>query len=175
MERGSCHTFRGNTPDIADDVFLAPGSQIIGDVAIGAGSSIWFNCVLRGDVNFIRVGERTNIQDGTIIHVNNGGESTTIGNDVLVGHKVMLHGCELQDEAFVGMNALILDRCVIEGGAMVAAGAMMTPGKVARRGELWAGWPAKCLRQLTEKDIALMTKGAAHYAQLAQEYRKLQN
>ncbi|WP_417514975.1 gamma carbonic anhydrase family protein [Minwuia sp.] len=174
MERGGIHTFRGMTPEIADDCFIAPGSQIIGDVKIGAGSSVWFNCVLRGDVNYIRIGERTNIQDGTVIHVNNNGTPTVIGSDVLVGHNVMLHGCELQDDAFIGMNAVILDGCVIEGGALIAAGALLPPGKVARKGEMWAGWPAKPLRDVTDKDIAMMKRGAAHYVELAREYRAQQ-
>ncbi|WP_416896347.1 MAG: gamma carbonic anhydrase family protein [Minwuia sp.] len=174
MERGSCHPFRDTWPEIDDSVFLAPGSHVIGDVKIGKGSSIWFNCVLRGDVNFIRIGERTNLQDGTVVHVNGNGTPTVIGNDVLVGHNVMLHGCELQDDAFIGMNAVILDGCVIEGGALIAAGALLPPGKVARKGEMWAGWPAKPLREVTERDIAMITRGASHYAELAAEYRNQQ-
>ncbi|ANK82889.1 MAG: gamma carbonic anhydrase family protein [Rhizobiales bacterium NRL2] len=175
MEKGACHPYRGTWPEIADDVFLAPGSQVIGDVKIGARSSIWFNCVLRGDVNHIRIGQRTNLQDGTVVHVNGGGSPTIIGDDVLVGHKVMLHGCELQDRSFVGMNSIILDGCVIESGGMVAAGAFVTPNKIVRKGELWAGWPAKCLREITDGDRKLMERGAPHYAELAAEYRALQN
>lgn len=175
MERGACHPYKGKMPEIADDVFLAPGSHVIGDVTIGAGSSIWFNCVLRGDVNYIRIGKGTNLQDGTIVHVNGGGTPTVIGDNVLVGHMVMLHGCELQDNAFVGMNAVILDGCVVEGGALIAAGALLPPGKVARKGEMWAGWPAKPLREVTERDIAMMTRGAPHYAEQAQVYRAIQD
>lgn len=175
MERGLLHPFRDTFPQIDDSAFIAPGSNIIGDVKIGALSSVWFNCVLRGDVNFIRVGARSNIQDGTIIHVNGGGTATVIGDDVLVGHNVTLHGCELQDNAFIGMNAVILDGCVIEGGALIAAGALLPPGKVARKGEMWAGWPAKHVRDVRESDEVMMARGAAHYAELAQDYRKLQN
>jgi carbonic anhydrase/acetyltransferase-like protein (isoleucine patch superfamily) len=174
MERGACHPFRDKLPEIAEDVFIAPGAHVIGDVKIGAGSSVWFNCVLRGDVNYIRIGERTNLQDGTVVHVNNGGTPTVIGDDVLIGHNVMLHGCELQDNAFIGMNAVILDGCVIEGGALIAAGALIPPGKVARKGEMWAGWPARPMREVTDRDRVMMERGAPHYAELAQEYLKQQ-
>lgn len=174
MERGSIHSFRGITPVIADDVFLAPGAQLIGDVRVGAGSSIWFNCVLRGDVCHIRVGAGSNLQDGTVVHVTTSQFPTLVGDDVLVGHKVMLHGCELHDRCFVGMNAVIMDQCVVESGAMIAAGAFLPPGKVARSGELWAGWPASPVRALTDKERRMIDNGASHYAELAAEYRKLQ-
>ncbi|WP_273463610.1 gamma carbonic anhydrase family protein, partial [Sandarakinorhabdus limnophila] len=110
-------------PQIADDVFIAPGAHVIGKVSIGAGSSIWFNCVLRGDVGRITVGERTNIQDGTIVHVTGGRFDTHIGDDVLIGHACIIHGCRLENHAFVGMGAIVLDGAVVEPDAMLAAGA----------------------------------------------------
>jgi carbonic anhydrase/acetyltransferase-like protein (isoleucine patch superfamily) len=158
-------------PQIADDVFIAPGAHVIGKVSIGAGSSIWFNCVLRGDVGRITVGERTNIQDGTIVHVTGGRFDTHIGDDVLIGHGCIIHGCRLENHAFVGMGAIVLDGAVVESDAMLAAGALLTPGKVVKSGELWAGRPAKFLRGLTAAEIAGNRAGAAGYARLAQVYR----
>ncbi len=163
-------SFKGVTPDLADDVFIAPSAYVIGDVVIGAGSSIWFNCVVRGDVHSIRIGNGTNIQDGTVIHVSGGTHSTTIGDDVLVGHNCMIHGCTLEDRSFVGMGATVLDGVVVEGGAMVAAGALVTPNKRVPAGELWGGSPAKCLRKLSEDEQKNLNNGAKHYAELAQAY-----
>ncbi|WP_303782485.1 gamma carbonic anhydrase family protein [Sandarakinorhabdus limnophila] len=158
-------------PQIADDVFIAPGAHVIGKVSIGAGSSIWFKCVLRGDVGRIKVGERTNIQDGTIVHVTGGRFDTYIGDDVLIGHGCIIHGCRLENHAFVGMGAIVLDGAVVEPDAMLAAGALLTPGKVVKGGELWAGRPAKFLRSLTAAEIGGNRTGAAGYARLAQVYR----
>ena len=166
-------TFRGKTPRIHPSAFIAPGARIIGDVEIGAGSSIWYNCVLRGDVNSIRVGERTNVQDGTVIHCdsprpgNEAGLPTIIGNDVLIGHLVMLHGSVLHDRAFVGLSSTVMDGCTIEADGMLAAGALLSPGKTIGAGELWMGRPAKLLRQLSAGERAANRLGAAHYAELA--------
>ncbi|WP_368491938.1 gamma carbonic anhydrase family protein [Sandarakinorhabdus limnophila] len=156
---------------MADDVFIAPGAQVIGKVTIGTGSSVWFNCVLRGDVGRITVGERTNLQDGTIVHVTGGRFDTHIGDDVLIGHGCIIHGCRLENHTFVGMGAIVLDGAVVEADAMLAAGALLTPGKVVKSGELWAGRPAKFLRSLTAAEIAGNRAGAAGYARLAQVYR----
>jgi carbonic anhydrase/acetyltransferase-like protein (isoleucine patch superfamily) len=156
---------------LADDVFIAPGAQVIGKVTIGTGSSVWFNCVLRGDVGRITVGERTNLQDGTIVHVTGGRFDTHIGDDVLIGHGCIIHGCRLENHTFVGMGAIVLDGAVVEADAMLAAGALLTPGKVVKSGELWAGRPAKFLRSLTAAEIAGNRAGAAGYARLAQVYR----
>ena len=165
------HPFGAHAPQIADDVFIAPGAQIIGRVNIGAGSSVWFNCVLRGDVGAITVGARSNIQDGTIVHVTGGRFDTHIGDDVLIGHGCIIHGCTLQSHAFIGMGAVVLDGAVVEPDAMLAAGALLTPGKRVATGELWAGRPAKFLRVLSEADIAGNRAGAAGYARLAGVYR----
>ena len=167
--------FKGTLPEIAGDAFIAPSADVIGDVVIGEKSSIWFNCVVRGDVNTIRIGKRSNIQDGTVIHVSGGTHPTTIGDDVLVGHNCLIHGCTLENGSFVGMGATILDGVVVETGAMVAAGALVTPGKRVPSGELWGGSPAKCLRPLTAEQQADLTSGAKHYAELAQIYRAEQD
>ena len=124
------YEFEGVKPRIAGDAWVAPNAAVIGDVWVGAQSTIWFNCLLRGDTNRIRIGDRTNIQDGTIVHVNPGEAwVTTIGNDVTVGHAAIIHACTLHDHAFVGMGATVLDGCVIEEGAMLAAGALLTRGR----------------------------------------------
>ncbi|MFC4270857.1 gamma carbonic anhydrase family protein [Sneathiella chungangensis] len=164
--------FKGTAPQIAKDAFIAPSADIIGDVVIGEGSSIWFNCVVRGDVNTIRIGRGTNIQDGTVIHVSGGTHPTNIGDDVLVGHNCLIHGCTLEDGSFVGMGATVMDGAVVETGGMVAAGALVTPGKRVPSGELWGGSPAKCIRRLSEAEAASLNEGAKHYATLAQTYRK---
>lgn len=167
----SLYRFGSDIPQVAEDVFIAPGARIIGKVAIGAGSSVWYNCVLRGDVGRITVGERTNIQDGSIVHVTGGQFDTHIGDDVLIGHGCIIHGCRIESHGFIGMGAVVLDGAVVEGDAMLAAGALLTPGKVVKSGELWAGRPAKYLRALTPEEIARNRAGAAGYARLAQAYR----
>ena len=166
----------GKVPRIDPSAFVAPGCRIIGDVEIGDESSIWYNCVLRGDVNRIRIGARTNIQDGTVIHVDSPrgsdeGLPTIIGDDVLIGHMVMLHGSLLHDRAFVGLGSIVMDGCVIESDGMLAAGAMLTPGKTIGAGELWIGRPARKLRDMSAQEIAGNRAGAAHYVQLAQAHK----
>lgn len=167
----------GKVPQIHDSAFVAPGCHIIGDVAIGAESSIWYNCVLCGDVNRIRIGARTNIQDGTVIHVdsprpgNPAGFETIIGDDVLIGHMVMLHGSVLHDRAFVGLGSIVMDGCTIESDGMLAAGAMLTQGKVIRMRELWIGRPAKLLRMLSDEEVAMNRIGVAHYVENAKRHK----
>ena len=126
--------WRGVSPQIASDAFIAPNAVIIGDVVIGPGVTVWFNCVLRGDVNHIRVGARTNIQDGTVVHVSYKTHPTIIGEDVLIGHMATIHGCTLESKAFVGMRATVMDGVVVEREGMVAAGALVSPNKrIAQR------------------------------------------
>jgi carbonic anhydrase/acetyltransferase-like protein (isoleucine patch superfamily) len=160
----------GIRPRIAPTAFIAPGVRIIGDVEIGEDVSIWYNCVLRGDVNAIRIGARSNIQDGTVIHCDSDkgdqpGSPTIIGADCLVGHMAMLHGCTLEDRAFVGLGAIVMDGCVIEGDGMLAAGAMLTPGKRLPARQLWTGRPAKYVRDLTDEAVAGMRSGVAHFVE----------
>jgi carbonic anhydrase/acetyltransferase-like protein (isoleucine patch superfamily) len=164
--------WKGIHPQIADDVWIAPNAAVIGDVVIGARSGIWFACTVRGDVNEIRIGARTNIQDGTVIHVTGGGHGTYIGDDVTVGHGAILHACTLEDGSFVGMQACVMDGAVVETGAMVAAGALVTPGKRVPAGEVWAGRPARMLRAMTEEETAYIPVSAAKYADVADAYRR---
>jgi len=178
--------YRGIMPKIDPRAFVAPGAVIIGDVEIGPESSVWFGCVLRGDVNKIRIGARTNIQDGTVIHVASGlqparlgqnappppdaGFPTLIGDNVTVGHMALLHACEIASNAFVGMKSAVMDGAKIESNGMLAAGALLTPGKIVRSGELWAGSPAKFWRKLEDRDLAQFDLRTAQYADLAKEY-----
>ncbi|OJX73857.1 gamma carbonic anhydrase family protein [Magnetospirillum sp. 64-120] len=164
--------FKGTSPTIADDCFVAPNATVIGDVVIGSGTSVWFGVVIRGDVHEIRIGERTNIQDGTIIHVTEGKLGTYIGSDITIGHGAVLHACTLEDGCFVGMGATILDGVVVESGAMVAAGAVVTPGKRVKKGELWSGNPAKLMRPLKDEEVAFFPKSATKYKALGDTYRQ---
>lgn len=168
--------YKGILPKIAADAFIASTAVVIGDVEIASEASIWFGCVLRGDSNSIRIGARTNVQDGTVIHVNHEregatGTKATIGADVTIGHMALLHACTIEDGAFIGMKACVMDGVVVESGAMVAAGALVTPGKRVRKGELWAGSPAKLMRPLSEKEMAYFAYSAEHYCKVAASYR----
>ncbi|SDF75893.1 Carbonic anhydrase or acetyltransferase, isoleucine patch superfamily [Limimonas halophila] len=172
--------FKGMAPKVATDAFIAENAVVIGDVEIGEQGSVWYGCVIRGDVNRIRIGARTNVQDGTVIHVNHdphgdyretgGGEPTWIGNDVTIGHMALIHACTIESGGFVGMRATVMDGAVVEGGAMVAAGALVTPNKRVPAGELWGGSPAKKMRDLTAEERANMPYQARHYAHLADAY-----
>lgn len=163
--------FGGVWPRIADSAFVAPGCRIIGDVEIGPDASIWYNCVIRADVNRVVIGARSNIQDGTVIHCDSPqdrrpqGFPTLIGADVLVGHMAMLHGCTLEDRAFVGLGAVVMNGAVIEGDGMLAAGALLTPGKRIGARQLWGGRPAAYMRDLTPEACADMQVGVAHYVE----------
>jgi carbonic anhydrase/acetyltransferase-like protein (isoleucine patch superfamily) len=169
-------SFGGKSPRVDPTAYVAPGAQLIGDIEIGPQASIWYNCVLRGDVNRIRIGARTNIQDGSVLHVdspkpgNEEGLPTIIGEEVLIGHLAMVHGCVLEDRAFVGLGSIVMDGCRIESDAMLAAGAMLTPGKVVPSRQLWAGRPARYVRDLGEAELAGMRAGVAHYVELAQRH-----
>lgn len=168
----------GKTPRIHPSAFIAPGCRIIGDVEIGPEASIWYNCVIRGDVNRIVIGARSNIQDGTVIHCDSPdprhpqGFPTLIGEDVLVGHMVMLHGCTLEDRAFVGLGAVVMNGAVIEGDAMLAAGALLTPGKRIAARQLWGGRPAVHMRDLTDSAVQEMQLGVAHYVTNARAHHQ---
>jgi len=173
---------RGITPTIHPEAFVAENAVIIGDVEIGAGSSIWYGCVLRGDVNRIRVGRNTNLQDGTVVHCNHdpegdyretgGGMPCLIGDDITVGHMALLHACTIESGAFIGMRAVVMDLAVVEGGSMVAAGALVTPRKRVAEGELWGGSPARRLRALSEEDKAYFPYIGRGYVELGQLYRE---
>lgn len=162
--------YKGVMPRIHPSVFIADGAVVIGDVEIGKDSAVWFNCVIRGDVHEIRIGERTNIQDGTIIHVTRNRFGTYIGSGITIGHHAVLHACRLEDDCFIGMGSTILDGAVVESRAMLAAGAVLTPGKRIASGELWAGNPARKMRDLTEQDTDFFPVSAQNYVELAKDY-----
>lgn len=166
--------YRNHSPKIAKNVFVAPTASVIGDVEISEGSSIWFGVVLRGDVNPIRIGRGTNIQDLSVIHLNSNDSpqpsSVTIGDNVTVGHRVVLHGCTIQDECLIGIGAILLDHVVVEKNSVVGAGSLVTAGTVIPSGWLAFGRPAKPVRKLTKIEIAGLALSAAHYRELAQTY-----
>jgi len=150
--------YKGKYPKIHPTAFIAENAVIIGDVEIGEDCSIWYNVVIRGDVNYIRIGDRTNIQDGTIIHVDHRKYPTIIGKEVTVGHNVMLHACTIEDRCLIGMSATIMDGAVVGRESIVGAGSLITPGKVVQPRSLWTGSPAKFKRELTEEEIKWLEK-----------------
>jgi carbonic anhydrase/acetyltransferase-like protein (isoleucine patch superfamily) len=170
---GRILAFGSLRPRLGEDVWVAPGAILIGDVTVENGSSIWFNCVLRGDVNSISIGRGSNIQDGTIVHADPGPRSTSIGDDVTVGHGCILHGCKLGDRTLVGMGATVLNDATIEPDGMLAAGAVLTSGKIIRSGELWTGAPARFSRNLREQELLEMRRNAEHYVRNAAQFRNL--
>jgi gamma-carbonic anhydrase len=157
-------------PQIAMDAFVAPTAQLIGDIQIGSLASIWYGCILRGDVNAIRVGERSNLQDGVIVHGSPGIPPTTIGSDVLVGHGALIHGCELRDGSFIGMRAVILNNAVVETGGLVAAGALVPEKTVVPSGEIWGGMPARKIGTLSKTMTEKMRESVLHYVRLGQTH-----
>jgi carbonic anhydrase/acetyltransferase-like protein (isoleucine patch superfamily) len=164
----------GKSPIVDPTAFIAPDVTLVGDIAIGADSSIWYKCVVRADVNHIRIGARSNIQDGTVVHCDSErergpGRPTIIGDDVLIGHMAMIHGAILHDRAFVGLGAIVMD-AEIESDGMLGAGAMLTPGKRIASGQLWVGRPARYLRDLTEAEIGFNRSGVAHYVENARRH-----
>ncbi|MEK9673138.1 MAG: gamma carbonic anhydrase family protein [Rhodospirillaceae bacterium] len=163
---------RGHQPHAQQSAFIAENAILIGDVQIGERSSIWYSCVLRADLNAIRIGADTNIQDGTIIHVDSRQYSTHIGDRVTVGHMALLHACTLQDDCMVGMRATVMDGALVETGAMVAAGALVTPGKQVPSGEVWAGSPAKFMRAFDASDADMLTYIWEEYRDLGVEYTR---
>lgn len=163
--------YKNIVPEIDSSAFIAENAVVIGDVTVGAGAGIWYGCTLRGDVNDIKIGARTNIQDGTVIHTSLGVQGTYIGDDVTVGHMALLHACTIGNKAFIGMQSLIMDEVVVEDEAMVAAGSMVTPRKRIPRHQLWGGRPARYMRDMTPEEIEYLQISADRYAALAQEYR----
>lgn len=153
---------RGFTPVIGKDVFLAPTAAVIGDVVIGDECSVWFNVVLRGDVNSIRIGNRVNIQDGTVLHTLYEKSTIEIGNDVSIGHSVVLHGCKIHDLALIGMGAIVMDDAVVGEGALVAAGSVVLARTQIGPNELWGGAPAKFIKMVEPEKSREMNQKIAH-------------
>ena len=170
MRYGSVLEFEGRLPDLADDVVLMHGSVVLGDVTIGAGSSVWFNAVVRGDVNYIRIGKRTNIQDGCVLHVARRSLPLIVGDEVTVGHNVTLHACTVGNRCLIGMGAIVMDGAVIGDEVIVAAGALVPAGKTLPPRTLWIGSPARQARALTQGEIANLAESAAHYVALKDDY-----
>lgn len=166
--------YRGAFPKIHPSVYLSENVYIIGDVEIGEDSSVWFGSVIRGDVNYIRIGRRTNIQDNSVIHVTHDTHPTIVGDKVTVGHRVVLHGCVLGNNILVGMGAVIMDGVEIEDYVLVGAGALVTPNKKIPSGVLVAGVPAKIVRDLKEEEIRLIEESAENYVRYKNEYLNAQ-
>ena len=144
-------TLRGSTPVFGENCFLAETAILIGDVVVGDDCSIWYNAVIRGDVNSIRIGNRVNIQDGAIIHCTFEKAATTIGNRVSIGHQAMVHGCTLHDNVLIGMGAIVMDHAVVHSGSIIAAGAVVLEDSVVESGWIWAGVPAKPVKKVSEE------------------------
>jgi carbonic anhydrase/acetyltransferase-like protein (isoleucine patch superfamily) len=170
-ERVTIVAHGGIVPTIPDSVLIAPGARIIGDVVMGERSSVWYNVVIRGDVHYIRIGEETNIQDGSVLHVTHDTHPLVIGNRVTVGHGVRLHGCTVEDETLIGIGAIVLDGAVVEERSMVAAGALVPPGMRVPSGKLVAGVPARVRRDLNADELANFKESADRYVEYARVAR----
>lgn len=165
--------YKGKTPRIAPDVFVARGAVVIGDVTIGAGSSVWYNTVIRGDVGSVTIGKNTNIQDLCLLHMTTDVSDLTIGDEVTVGHCVVLHGCTIEERCLIGMGAVILDNAVVGAGSVIASGAVVTEESVIPPNSLVAGMPAKVKKSLPEGGMRPWTRIAHRYCGLAREHRAL--
>jgi len=170
-------TFQGIAPLLGARVYVDEAATVIGDVVLGDDVSVWPGTVIRGDVNFIRIGARSNIQDGTVIHVTHdgpygvvGGLATVIGEDVTIGHGAIVHACVIEDACLIGMGSTILDGAIVRKNGFVGAGALIPPGKIVGSGELWLGNPARCVRRLGEKEIEQLYYSAQHYVRLKDKY-----
>lgn len=144
----------GKTPIIPDDCYIAENATIVGEVTIGSSCSIWFNAVIRGDVNFISIGNKVNIQDGAVIHCTYQKHPTIIGNNVSIGHNAIVHGCTIHDNVLVGMGAIIMDNCIVESNSIIAAGAVITQNTKVASGTIWAGVPAKKVKDIDQSEFA---------------------
>ncbi|MBL1244496.1 MAG: gamma carbonic anhydrase family protein [Sulfurimonas sp.] len=171
------HNFKNFTPKIGKNTWIAPSADVIGDVTIGEDCSIWFGTVIRGDVHYITIGDRTSIQDVSMVHITHhkkedrsDGSPTIIGSDVTIGHRVMLHGCTIEDACLIGMSATILDNAVIGKESIVGASSLVTKGKVFPPRSLIMGSPAKVVRELTEKEVAELYAGALRYVEFKNHY-----
>lgn len=156
---------------VGDEYFVAPSADVIGSVRLGRWASVWFGSVLRGDTDWIEIGDGTNIQDGCVVHVD-AGEPTTIGRNVVVGHQVMLHSCTVGDECLIGNGAIVMDRAVIGSHTLVAAGSFIAPGKTIPSGVVVMGSPARIVREMSDKDREMIAHGARSYQANAQRFRR---
>ena len=177
MDNPDIRPYRGTLPTLGERVYVDPAASLVGDVVLGDDVSLWPGTVVRGDVNFIRIGARSNVQDGTVVHVSHdgpharlGGFATVIGADVTIGHNAIIHACRIEDAVLVGMGAIVLDGAVVEKHGFIGAGALVTPGKVVGRGEMWLGNPARKVRMLSDAEIEALYYSAGHYVRLKDEY-----
>lgn len=174
----SVRPYKGVLPDIGERVYVDEQATVIGDVALAADSSIWPMCSIRGDVHNIRIGARTNIQDGTVIHVTHSytavpqGHAVMVGSDVTVGHKVCLHGCTIEDLCLIGMGSIVLDGAVVRSRTLLGAGSLVGEGKELEGGFLWLGRPAKKVRALTQQELKWFEYSARYYVNLKNDYLK---
>lgn len=171
-------TYQGLTPEIHESAFIDETALIIGDVHIGADASVWPKVVVRGDIKEIRIGARSNIQDGSVLHVSHdseflpGGAPLIVGDDVTVGHNVILHGCEIHDLCLIGMGAVVMDRAIVQSHTVVGAGTVIAGGKVLESGYLYLGSPARRIRELTDQELKYFGYSAQHYVKLADRHRE---
>lgn len=165
-------SYQDQFPKIDNSTFIAEGVKVIGNVELGQNTNIWYNSVLRGDVAPIKIGEDSNIQDGTVIHTSRFNGGCIIGNRVTVGHLCLLHACRLHDDSFIGMASVVMDKAIVEPYGFLAANSLLTPGKIIKSNELWAGSPAKFVRYIKDEEIYLIKDTPPHYIELAKNHRK---
>ncbi len=168
-------TYKGISPRLHQTVFTVETAQIIGDVEIGEDSSVWFNAVVRGDVNYITIGKRTNVQDNSVLHVTHDTHPLIIGDDVTIGHSVTLHGCTIKGRSLIGMGAVILDGAVVEEDTVLGAGALVTENMVVPSGSLVVGVPGKVRRELTSEERGELLQSARNYIEYSNAYREGEN
>jgi len=164
--------YNNKNPIIPESAFIAENTSIIGDVKIGEESSVWFGTTIRGDMNYIHIGERTNIQDNSIVHVTTDIAPTVIGNGVTIGHGAIIHGCTIENNCLIGMGAIIMDEAIIGEGSMIAAGAIITPKTIVPKNTLMVGMPAKPARELTKNEHLEIIERAQHYIDFSKNYKK---
>lgn len=167
------YQFLNKQPQVGLSNFIAPSADIIGDVVLGEESSVWFNVTIRGDVNYIRIGSRTNVQDNASIHVMNTDGPTIIGDEVTIGHNAMVHGCTIHDRVLVGIHATVLDKAVVHSDVIIAAGTLVPPGKTLESGWLYMGNPARQARRLTDNEIAGIRTYATNYVKYSRVYLRI--
>lgn len=168
--------FEKTKPDIHNTAYIHDQALVVGDVVLGSDSSVWPFSIVRGDVNFIRIGERTNVQDNSVLHVTHdgpykpGGYSLEIGDEVTIGHRVILHGCKVGNQCLIGMGAIVMDGAILQDNVLLGAGSLVPPGKELDGGYLWIGQPARRVRKLNKKEVESLEYSAQHYVRLKNRY-----
>lgn len=165
--------FRGKSPIIPDSCYISESVDLIGDVTLGENASLWFGAVVRGDMHFITIGNRSNIQDNSVIHVTTDVSPTRIGDEVTVGHNAIIHGATIEDRCLIGMGTIIMDDAVIGEGSIVGAGAVVPPNMIIPPRSLVVGLPAKIVRQTSDEELEMIIERAQHYIDFSQEYKKI--